>query len=135
MRYSVRLMLFVALLLPFRGALAVSGWLCHTDMPSSIAPAAHQPVDAPMADTHQDADMPGCHGMGDNRGQTSNGRQANTHNAACNLCSSVCGAPAFPSAVAQFSGLLPSGAERFPAIAPPRVEFAVGGLERPPRTI
>ena len=130
MRSSVRLVLFVALLLPFRGALAVSGWLCQTDVPSSapLTAPAHSHHSAPIADT-SDADRGGCHGGGEH------GTQPHSGSSSCHLCSSVCGAPAVASASAQFHGMPPPGAERFAAIAPPRVEFAFGGLERPPRTI
>ena len=129
MKHSVRLMLFVALLLPFRGALAVSGWLCHVDMSPSTAVTAYQSSAVPMADMNHDVDHGGCHGAAETGDHTS------SHNPACDLCSSICGAPAFPSSDAQFRGLMPPGAERFAAIARPHAEFAVGGLERPPRTI
>ena len=120
MKSSVRLLLLVALLLPFRGALAVSGWLCHTGMPST----------APMAaSVSHDADQDGCHGAGDAPAQPA----ADT--ASCHLCSSICGAPAVPSGASHLAGVVPQGATRFPAVAPPRAEFASGGLERPPRTI
>jgi hypothetical protein len=131
MKSSVRLLLFVALLLPFRGALAVSGWLCQTDLPSSASMTAHahEHRTAPVADPSGDADHGGCHGGGEH------GAQPHSGSSSCHLCSSVCGAPAVASTSAQFHGMPPPGAERFAAIAPPRVEFAFGGLERPPRTI
>jgi len=131
MKSSARLLLIVALLLPFRGALAVSGWLCQTEMPmtASMAAQSHEPANAPMAGTNPDADHGGCHGAGDESGQ------ASTDKPACNLCSSICGAPAFPSGDAQLRALPPQGAERFASIAPPHAEFALGGLERPPRSL
>jgi hypothetical protein len=124
-------MLFVALLLPVRGALATSGWLCQTDMPlaASAAVHAHEHFGAPVSHPSDDADHAGCHDSGDHGGQP-----PHSGSSSCNLCSSICGAPAVPSAGTQFHGLPPPGAERFGPIAPPRVEFAFGGLERPPRT-
>ena len=130
MKSRVLLLLFVALLLPFRGALAVSGWLCQQDFPSSasLATQGHAHHAAQAADTAQDGDQGGCHGG-------EHGAQPHSGSSSCNLCSSICGAPAVMSAGSQFHGWPPPGAERFAAIAPPRAEFAFGGLERPPRTI
>jgi hypothetical protein len=131
MKSSVRLLLFVALLLPFRGALAVSGWLCHTGMPSTASAAvhAHGHGHASPADASPDASRDGCAGMDGGPGQVG----ADT--ASCNQCSSICGAPAFPSGGSALAALTPQGATRFAPVEPPRAEFASGGLERPPRTV
>jgi hypothetical protein len=129
MRSCARLLLFVALLLPFRGALAVSGWLCHSDMTSSpaVAHAQHAGTSA-VGHESEDADHGGCHGASEGQDHPGN------HTPSCNLCSSICGAPAFPSSGPDLAGLPPPPAERFTALAPPRTEFALGVLERPPKS-
>ena len=122
-------MLFVALLLPFRGALAVTGMLCHQGLASTSSVAMPEVGGDHDGDMHQHA----LHGQGHDGGN--NDGHAGKQSSSCGLCSSICGAPPLPADEIAFSGLLPPGAERFAPIAPPHAEFALGGLERPPRTI
>ena len=129
MKDPVRFLLFVALLLPFRSALAVTGMLCHQGLPTTSSVAMHQSGGEHDAGMHQHAQ----HGHGHD-GAHDDGQQP-SQSASCELCSSICGTPPLPSEAVAFRGLLPSGAERFAPIAPPHAEFALGGLERPPRTI
>ena len=129
MKSATRLLLFVALLLPFRTVLAVTGMLCHEGSPVTSSVIVNPPVsenDAAMQEHVHHGDV---QHHGHDKGQESN------HTPSCSLCSSICGAPPLPSAEVAFLGLLPSGAERFAAMAPPHAEFALSGLERPPRTI
>ena len=134
MNSGVRLLLIVALLLPFRNAMAVGGMLCHGNanhhsfataavaIPATHAHAAkaaldghhhdHSPVKPVAADSHSGDDS-----------------------AACNLCSAVCSAPPLPSPGLAVHALLPLGAERFPATVPALSSVSLDGLERPPRTV
>lgn len=129
MKRCVLLLLFVALLLPFRGALAVTGMLCHQGLPLTSLVTTQPSIGEHEVGVHQHVH----HGTGHDGGHHDG--QAPDQTASCDLCLSICGAPPFPAGVVMLPGLLPCGAERFPAIAPPHAEFALGGLERPPRTI
>jgi hypothetical protein len=55
--------------------------------------------------------------------------------AACNLCSAMCGAPPLPGTTVIVPELLSPGAERFPTLDPPRVFRSFGAPERPPRAV
>lgn len=144
MKSAARLLLVVALLLPFRGVLASSGMLCHMggSSPATVS-QAHEPGDRGHAHAatgyHQHGGETGSatedhaqHGVNDDVP-----RVTGTAGSAsmCDLCSSVCAAPALPSHAAQLVAVLPATGERFPAVRPPRVAPALGGLERPPRSV
>jgi hypothetical protein len=144
MKSAARLLLVVALLLPFRGALASAGLLCHMGSSSSATVSqAHEPGDRGHAHAatgyhqHGDEARPASqdhdrHGVnGDVPGGTGTVGSASM----CDLCSSVCAAPALPSHAVQLVVLLPATGERFPSVRPPRVAPALGGLERPPRSV
>jgi hypothetical protein len=144
MKSAARLLLVVALLLPFRGVLASTGFLCHL---SGSSPAtviqAHEPGD--RGDAHA---VTGYHQHGDETGPASEDHARHGVNddvplvtgtagsaSMCDLCSSVCAAPAIPSHSAQLVVLLPATGERFPSVSPPRLAPTLGGLERPPRSV
>jgi len=144
MKSAARLLLLVALLLPFRGVLASTGLLCHMggSSPATVV-QGHEPGDRGDARAvtgyhqHGDETDPASedhvrHGANDDvpRGATGTAGSASM----CDLCSSVCAAPALPSHSAQLVVLLPATGERFPAVSPPRVAPTLGGLERPPRS-
>ena len=144
MKSAARILLVVALLLPFRGAVAAAGLLCHMGGSSSATVSqAHEPGDRGHAHAatgyHQHGSEMGSatedhdrHGVNDN---VASGTGTADSASMCDLCSSVCAAPALPSNAAQLVVLLPATGERFPSVRPPRVAPAIGGLERPPRSV
>ena len=144
MKFAARLLLVVALLLPFRGAVAAIGVLCHMGGSSSAtmsqphAPGDHGHAHA-AAGYHQHGDeaRPASedharHGANDDLPRAT-GAAGNA--SMCDLCSSVCAAPALPSHCAQLVVLLPATGERFPAVSAPHPAPTFGGLERPPRSV
>jgi hypothetical protein len=134
MKFGVRLLLLVALLLPFRGALAVGGLLCHGSANHHSVAAAVQAT--PAMHLHQSHTVPAGHHHDQSAVQLV---VADSHSgddsAACNLCSAVCSAPPLPSPGLAVHALLPIGAERFPATAPSHSSVSLDGLERPPRAV
>ena len=144
MKSAARLLLVVALLLPFRGALAAAGLLCHMGSSSSATVSeAHEPGDRGHAQAatgfhqHGDEARPASqdharHGVNDD---VPSGTGTVGGASTCDLCSSVCAAPPLPSHAAQLAVLLPATGERFPAVSPPRLAPTLGGLERPPRSV
>ena len=131
MKSGVRLLLIVALLLPFRGALAIAGGFCHVlPLPEAVATDDRQASAAShgaghVAHVHHGHDAP----------ISENGHALPAVDAACNLCSAICGAPPLPGTTVSVPALLPTGAERFPALDPPRVFRSYGAPERPPRAV
>ena len=144
MKSAARLLLLVALLLPFRAALAAAGLLCHMGSSSSATVSqVHEPGDRGHAHAatgyHQYGDeaRPASqdhahHGVDDD---VPSGTGTVGSASTCDLCSSVCAAPPLPSHAAQLAVLLPATGERFPAVSPPRLAPTLGGLERPPRSV
>jgi hypothetical protein len=144
MKSAARLLLVVALLLPFRGALAAAGLLCHMggSSPATVS-QAHEPGDRGYSHAanghrhHGDDTRPASkdhahhEAIDDSPDATGPAGGAST----CDLCSSVCAAPPLPSHSAQLAVLLPATGERFPAVSPPRLAPTLGGLERPPRSV
>lgn len=143
MKWSAILFLVVAMLLPFRGALAAAGMLCHA---GSLAPtAAVQPTDAVERDGPHAFEE--GHGHGAARHFAAGGHVAHGESAVppddagaaggastCDLCASVCASPPIPGHGGHLVPLLPTMGERFPAVDPPRQAPILGGLERPPRS-
>jgi hypothetical protein len=115
MKPSVPILLLVALLLPFKGAMAAMGVLCHT---TSAPPAVAAP-----APTGHDCAHDGA------------GDAAPEQVPSCSVCASICAAPSLPATPVVLHGMDRAAGERFPALATPRARFAAGGLERPPRSI
>ena len=124
---KVWLLLLVALLLPFKGALAAAGVFCHL--------GSSQPIGAIVTPHHHEAVAD--HGHGDHHAShvAVDDNQPSPTGASCAICSAVCGAPPLPVAATSLHAPLPSGAERFPPLASPRSSSRSEGLERPPRTI
>jgi hypothetical protein len=132
----------VALLLPVRGAVATAGVLCHLGgfSPATVG-QAHEPGhggDAHAATAHRHGDESGAanedhagHGVDDHPHLVAG---TGTSASMCDLCSSVCAAPALPGHSTQLVALAPATGERFPSVSPPRVAATFGGLERPPRS-
>lgn len=128
----ILLMLLVALILPFKGAMAAVGMFCY--MGSS------QPISAAM--------QPDQHRAGMAQDQTERVAPASDAKSAapgdagpmpamssCAICAAVCSAPPLPAPGIAFHADAPSSAERFPALATPRPSTAQSGLDRPPRTL
>lgn len=144
MKSSARILLIVALLLPFRSALAMTGMFCHSGLPALPSPTAihqgHGVHDAALhhaALHHAGLHDAGLHDAVDHASSSHDGHHGLSSNAtpSCNLCSGICGAPPLPATQAVLHAPLPAGAERFPPMALPRVMFASSGPERPPRSI
>lgn len=143
MKSAARLLLVVALLLPFRGVVAAAGVLCHVggSSPATVG-QAHEPGDrgdAHAATVHYE--------RGDESGPADENHAhhgvieplplvSGTPGSAsmCDLCSSVCAAPALPGHDTQLVAVVPATGERFPSVSPPRAAATFGGLERPPRS-
>lgn len=127
------LLLLMALILPFKGAMAAAGMFCHlgSDLPMSAIVQPHQ---------HHAGGADHDHARGNG---TYNDAQSGVHDdsgpspgsSSCTICSAVCSAPPLPPAGVSWQPLAPTGAERFPALAPPRPSAVSSGLERPPRTV
>jgi len=139
---SAVLFLVVALLLPFRGALAAAGLLCHA---GGLAFASEtQVVDAGAHEILHGAANDHVHGgalhvaaggldaHGDAASPTVDAGVAGGAST-CDLCASVCASPPIPGHDPQLVPLLPAANERFPAVVPLRPAPILGGLERPPR--
>lgn len=132
MRLAARLLLLVALLLPFRGALAVAGGWCHAvgEEAASAATVSHD------HNAHAHHDHARGHGNAHERhagdGQPLEANDLTT--ASCTFCTAVCAAPPLPAGGVLVHALLPIGAERFPALAPPCSTATFGALDRPPRS-
>jgi hypothetical protein len=143
MRLGFRLLLLVALLLPFRGAMAVAGVLCHGGgtLPATAATAHHHEGGHEHAGTSgahgHDAPAPtdgqAASGHGHAHGSASIADAPSGGDASCPFCSAVCGAPPLPATGSIVPAPLPAGAERFPALASPRPTGAFPALDRPPR--
>ena len=144
MKFAARVLLVVALLLPVRGAVAAAGLLCHMGGSSpATASQTHESGDRGHAHAttgyhpHGDEARPASqdHARHGANGDVPGGTGTVGGASMCDLCSSVCAAPALPSHAAPLVALLPATSERFPAVTPPRVAPTFGGLERPPRSV
>lgn len=134
MKFGVRLLLLVALLLPFRGAMAVGGLLCHGGAKHHSSAAAAQAT--PAMHSHESHAVPAGHHHEHSSVQlVLTDSHSGDDSAACNLCSAVCSVPPLPSPGLAVHALLPVGAERFPTTAPSHSSVSLDGLERPPRTV
>ena len=131
-KFRIWLLLLVALILPFKGTMAAAGMFCHlgSDLPMS---AIVQPHQHPAAAEHDHA-----HGHAADSATQSGVHHdggPNPLSSSCTICSAVCSAPPLPPAGLSLQLPVPAGAERFPALAPPRPSAVASGLERPPRTV
>lgn len=119
--------LFVALLLPLRDAVAAT-------MRCAVPPAAAGTVQAdapPQAVRHA---LPSCH---EEAGAAVEEEQAPDEGAspgACPVCASGCHAAALTLAAPRVPGALPRTAAAFPPLHVPAPAFEADGPERPPRT-
>jgi hypothetical protein len=130
-KLRIPLILLVALILPVKGAMAAAGMLCHLGsaqaMTAILQPHQHH------AEAHQNHAE---HHALDGDSQSDAEDDARLIPASsCAICSAVCSAPPLPANGIAFHATAPSGAERFPALSPPRPSAVHSGLERPPRTI
>jgi hypothetical protein len=125
------LILLIAVILPFKGAMAAAGMFCHlgTGQIAEAAQAAqhHAVVDqAQTTEPHHDAAHAG--------GSSTDGSPTQA-SSSCAICSAFCSSPPLPAAGIQAVPPGASAAERFPPLAVPRSSTVVSGLERPPRTV
>jgi hypothetical protein len=131
-KLRIPLILLVALILPFKGAMAAAGMFCHlgSAQPMSAIVQPHQH----HAEAHQNHAE---HHAPDDVSQSDaeDGARLIPASSSCTICSAVCSAPPLPANGIAFHAPPPSGAERFPALSLPRPSAAQSGLERPPRTI
>lgn len=111
-RARVWLLLFLAVLLPVRGAVAAA-MLC------ALAPPA------------QHGQMQHAEGHGGHHHQGSATPAADK----CNLCAASCGLTPLPSQPPSVAAPLEGAAASFPEIDAPPVSFLSDGQERPPRSI
>lgn len=127
----IPLILLVALTLPFKGAMAAAGMLCHL--------GSAQPVSGIVQPHEHHSDVHQNHAEhhavdGDSQGGAQGDARLIPASSSCAICSAVCSAPPLPAASIDFYA--PSqDAERFPALSPPHPSAVQSGLERPPRTI
>ena len=133
MKRAAHILLLVALLLPFRGAMAAGGMLCHSG--GGSPPAAAQTMASEHShESHQVSDVH-KHGHGEHARSAKADSHSGTDSPSCNLCSAVCSAPPLPSPGIGLNAFPPPGAERFPATSSVCSTVALDGLERPPRTV
>lgn len=121
------LLLFLALLLPLRGAVA-SAMLCGAGLPPAAAHAHHHVRQASVA------------------AAAGHGAEHHAHHAAahghdmppaadtCNLCAASCGLTPLPSAPPAVAEPPARAAAPFPEVDAPPASFLSGGQERPPRS-
>lgn len=122
------LLLFLALLLPLRGAVA-SAMLCGAGLPPAAAHAHHHAQQAP------DGAAAG-HGAEHHHAHHA---PAPTHDAqpaadTCNLCAASCGLTPLPSAPPAVLAPPEGAAAPFPEVDAPPASFLSDGQERPPRS-
>jgi hypothetical protein len=131
-KLRVPLMLMVALILPFKGAMAAAGMFCHlgSAQPVSAIVQPHKHHGEAHQDhaEHRTVD-------GESQSHTEDDAPLIPASSSCAICSAVCSAPPLPANGIAFHVPPASGAERFPALSPPRLSAVQSGLERPPRTI
>lgn len=135
MRFGIRLLLFVALLLPFRGAMAVAGAWCHDPAAVPAIASANASHHGTAADVVHAPDAAGHHGHAHHAPTGDGSGPLSAPGASCTFCLALCAAPPLPGSPAAFHPLLPSGAERFAALDAPRSTLAFGAPERPPRRV
>jgi len=135
MKQAARILLLIALLLPFRGAMAAGGLLCHSG--SGSHPAVTQSMASEPVHDHRQvaAEHAHGHGHGESAHATMADSDAGPDAPSCNRCAAVCSAPPLPSPEFGLNAFPPSGAERFPATSSVCSTVALDGLERPPRTV
>lgn len=129
MKIAARLLLAIALLLPFRGAVAVAGILCHSSPEQPVAAAAqHGHHDHGTHDAFAPHDhVPPASGA-------TGSQDPGTVASSCSFCTSACSSPLLPSATVTIHDPGAAG------IGPPSVgqpgyaSATVGPIERPPRT-
>jgi hypothetical protein len=118
--YRLWLLLLLAVLIPFRGALA-AGMLCPTGSGSHHVPAAHSLTHAEGHD-HAQGHAPAGSATHDHAGADR-----------CNLCTAFCSVPGLVSAGVTLAS--PQAvATVFPQPHAPPPSFISGGQERPPRS-
>jgi hypothetical protein len=108
------LLLFLAVLLPVRGAVAAAMWCSMT------------PVPAPQHETVM-------HGEGHEHHHAEGAASPSAEK--CNLCAASCCLTPLPSQPPSVAAPLPGPAAVCPEIDAPPVSFLSDGQERPPRSI
>jgi hypothetical protein len=134
MSFGVRLLLIVALLLPFRGGMAAAGVLCHAggNAKPAVAAGAEHHQHAHAAHHAHDDGAAAAHAAHDEPGAPADA-QTDQPDSSCPFCTAVCGAPPLPVTAVSTHALPPAGGERFPALSPPRSTLVFGAPDRPPR--
>jgi hypothetical protein len=131
-KLRIPLILLVALILPVKGAMAAAGMFCHLGsaqpMSAIVQPHQHHAGAHQNHAEHHAVD-------GDSQSDAEDDAPLIPASSSCAICSAVCSAPPLPANGIAFHVPAASGAERFPALSPPRLSAVQSGLERPPRTI
>lgn len=133
-KFRTWLLLLVAAIVPFKGAMAAAGMFCHEGFlqPARTIEAIHP---------HSLSGSPAVHEHGQHHPMVANSESgehedtAPVSTASCTICSAVCSAPPLPATANALDIPVVAGSERFPALTIPRPNAMIGGLERPPRTI
>lgn len=112
--------IFLALLLPLRGAVA-GAMLC----PAGGASA----MEASHLQTHHD----GAHHDHAHHQQAQPAADHASHDTGCNLCAAFCSMTPMPSAAPTIEPSMLSATLSFPALRAPAPSFHSGGPDRPPR--
>lgn len=116
----VLFVIFLALLIPVRGAVA-GAMLC----PTGGTAAHHATAEDDMADMHR------AHA---HHGQSETPAPHATHDTGCNLCATFCSMTPMPSTAPTIEPSMLSATLSFPALHAPAPSFQSGGPDRPPRS-
>ncbi len=119
-RARLWLLLFLAVLLPVRGAVAAA-MLCAMPIPAPQAPGHHAPaLHAAEGHAHHAHQAPESQAVADGK---------------CNLCAASCGLTPLPSSAPAVAEPPARAAAAFPEIEAAPASFLADGPERPPRSI
>lgn len=131
------LIVLMACIFPFKGAMAAVGVYCHLDASGSTTSvaASHGHGEADTDHSHHHPDPSRLHHDGGPAASPADeGDPAVTIAGSCTFCSAVCGAAPIPSADVRTQVLSYAGAQRFPPLSTFVPAAIADGLERPPRS-
>jgi hypothetical protein len=123
--------IFLALLLPLRGAVA-GAMLCPAGGASAVVSSHMQ-----HAAAHDDATAvhhDGAHHDHAHHEQAQPTSTSSSHDTGCNLCIAFCSMTPMPSAAPTIEPSTLSTTLSFPALQAPAPSFQSGGPDRPPRS-
>jgi hypothetical protein len=132
--FRIWLLVFLAVLLPIRGAVA-AGMLCETE-PARHAVAQTLHLASSAAEPHHgdDGDRHGHTHASTSSDDAVNEPGSSSGTDACNLCVAYCSVTALPGSLPCMAVPVVSVGVSYPYAAAAAPSFIPGGLERPPRS-